>query len=96
MEQILASPSVMGKIDELFFEHHVHRSPLHFHSWRYSVDVGMSKGNRQNSGHQFDNLTHPLWYAGMAGRVRADNDITASYEILHTLREWGVRSHGWV
>ena len=83
ISQILEDSSISGLIDELYFEHHVHRSPMEHHGWvRASTNAGMDK--------------EPSHINSTKYTVRKDNDITASYEIFHALRERGIRAHSWV
>lgn len=94
IDQIIQNPRLHGLIDELFFEHHVERSPMEFRGWHETVRKGVDP-----TAHRFTDLQDPPAPPGaeyVRGDVTKDNDITASYAIFNILRELGIRAHSWV
>lgn len=85
--QICEDPELAALIDELYWESHMWRNPLQHRSyWLFSA------GPETDQPRLFSNISKSPY----AARVKADNDITASYEIFHRLRELGIRAHSWV
>ena len=94
IDQIIQNPRLHGLIDELFFEHHVERSPMEFRGWHETVRKGVDP-----TAHRFTDLQDPPAPPGaeyVRGNVTKDNGITASYAIFNILRELGIRAHSWV
>ena len=75
---------------------HVKRNDANFNLKYPSSAAHQAQAGPAQGAHNATHDATPAAGAGAARHVVADNDITASYEIFHTLREHGVRSHSWV
>ena len=93
IKQILEDRNTSDLIDELFFEHHVMRSPLAA-TWQRSMVLDANTlGFDYSPYYSPKNRSIPGLQQHI---VRGDNDITASYELFNILRERGIRAHSWV
>ena len=91
ISQILEDDTLAELIDELYFEHHVHRTPMR--EWGLTMERGMA-----NETKHFHRISHDAKYLKQRSGsfVVSDNDITASYMIFHSLWERRIRAHSWV
>jgi len=92
MAQIVQDSHLVSLIDELFFEHHVQRSPMAITGW------GMRPSSYRPVGSHIlhDSMSNIRDGSPRKHPPSPDDDIVTSYELFHWLRSHGVRAHAWV